>query len=281
MTTPQLRYHVLDTGYCLVSERFALRGGGRHKLAFHALVILLQHPRHGRLLLDTGYAPRMLDATRTLPFSIYRQVTPLYLKPELAVIAQLPRWGLTADDIQHIIISHFHADHIAGLRDFPSARFIASQSAYDDISKRRGIRALSRAFIPDLLPTDFQQRLDAISTFNGPELPGLGPTYDLFGDGSLQLMLLPGHARGQMGLLAQTERGPVLFAADGCWLRQAIRERRPPSGIVTLFVDDIKAVHDTIEQLYIFSQALPNVNIIPCHCPEAFQQEMEQSHGIN
>ena len=275
---PQLRYYVLDTGYCLASERHILQGGERRQIACHALAVLLRHPRHGWLLWDTGYAPRMFDVTRRLPFSLYRQATPLHLAPELAVVEQLPRWGLTPEDIQHILISHFHADHIAGLRDFPTAHFITSQAAYDDIATRRGMRALLRAFIPDLLPTDFRQRLTLISTFDGPALPALGPTHDLFGDGSLRLVPLPGHARGQIGLLAHTERGQVLFAADGCWLRRSIRECRPPARVTSFFVDDMAAVRDTIERLHDFALACPDVTIIPCHCPEAFQQEVEQRH---
>jgi glyoxylase-like metal-dependent hydrolase (beta-lactamase superfamily II) len=276
--TPQLRLHVLDTGYCLAWEHHVLQGGARRRIACHSLVALLQHPQHGWLLWDSGYAPRMLDVTQRLPFALYRRATPLYLQPSLAVVAQLATLGLQAVDIRHVIISHFHADHIAGLHDFPDAHFIASHDAYADVAKRRGFNALRRAFIPDLLPLDFLSRTTLISSFAGPVLPALGPTYDIFGDASLQLVRLPGHARGQLGLLAQTERGPVLFAADGCWLRQSLRLRRTPSRITSLFVDDFTGVRDTIEHLSDFAQARPDVVIIPSHCPEAFQEEVA-AHG--
>ena len=85
------------------------------------------------------------------------------------------------------------------------------------------VGALRRGFLPMLLPADFARRASFPNSFNGPLLPGLGPTCDYFGDGSLLLVLLPGHARGQIGMLAQTESGPVLFAADCCWLSRWLR----------------------------------------------------------
>jgi glyoxylase-like metal-dependent hydrolase (beta-lactamase superfamily II) len=273
--TPALQCHILDTGYCLARESHILVGGTRRKVACHSLVALLHHPQHGWLLWDTGYAPRMLDATRSFPFRFYRYATPIHLKPELSVISQLPRWGLTPGDIRKILISHFHADHIAGLRDFPSAEYITSQVAYTDVCFRSGLSALRRAFIPTLLPSDFSARATLLPPFQGSPLPALGPTHDLFGDGSLLLVELPGHARGQIGLLAHTERGRILFAADGCWQRRSIREQRPPSRLTNLFVDDASMVRTTIHRLHDFAQKQPDVLIIPSHCPEAFADEVE------
>ncbi len=275
MPIPTLAYRVLDTGYCLANEAHLMRGGRWQTVHCHSLAVLLQHPAHGWTLWDTGYAPRMQRATRRLPYRLYRLATPLRLPPGGAVIDQLARYGLRPADIQRVIISHFHADHIAGLRDFPQAQFIATQTAWADAAPRRGWAALRRAFIPALLPADFAARLTRLPTFTGPPLPGLGPTWDLFGDMSLQLVALPGHARGQVGALVQTEHSPVLLAADGCWLTQAARENRPPHPITHLFIDDAQAMRATLTGLHHFMAARPDVTIIPTHCPAAYAREVQ------
>jgi len=276
--SPIVQCHMLDTGYCLAWEHHVLQGGRHKRIACHSLAALLRHPDHGWLLWDTGYAPRMLEVTKRLPYLFYRYATPLRLKPELAVIEQLARWKLLSRDINRVIISHFHADHIAGLLDFPTAELIATRAAYEDIASRDGFLALKRAYIPDLLPPDFRERAKLLESFEGLSLPAVGPTHDLFGDGSLLLIRLPGHARGQIGLLAHTERGTILFAADGCWMRRSIRERRLPSRITHLFVDDPQAVRSTIYRLHDFARNCPDVLIVPSHCPEAFAEEVEANH---
>jgi glyoxylase-like metal-dependent hydrolase (beta-lactamase superfamily II) len=269
-----VRCHLLDTGYCLASEHLVMRGGRRRQIAWHATVALLGHPRHGWTLFDTGYAPRMLDETRRWPFTLYRRMTPLRLNPRLAVAAQLGALGLTTGDIARVIVSHFHADHVAGLRDFPHAALIASHAAYEDAASRRGFRALLRGIIPALLPEDFAARAIFVSEFTGPALPALGPTHDLFGDGALLLVPLPGHARGQLGLLARTERCPILFAADGCWLSRAYREQRPPHPLANLIADEPRAIRTTIARLHAFATACPDVAIVPTHCSAAFGREL-------
>jgi glyoxylase-like metal-dependent hydrolase (beta-lactamase superfamily II) len=273
--SPTVRCHILDTGYCLAWENHILKGGRHRRVACHSLAVLLRHPDFGWLLWDAGYAQRILEVTKRLPFLLYRYATPLYLKPELAVTEQLARWKLTPRDIRRIIISHFHADHIAGLLDFPDAEFMTTMSAYQDVASRKGLSALRRAYIPSLMPHDFSERAALLEPFSGPPLPGLGQTYDVFDDGSLLLVELPGHARGQTGLLAQTERGKILFAADGCWMRRSIQECRSPARITHLFVDDATTVQTTIHHLHDFAKKCPEVLIIPSHCPEAFAEEFE------
>lgn len=276
---PSIDYVLLDTGYCTASEHHLLQGGARRTIACHALVALLHHPEHGWLLWDTGYAPRMWDVTRALPFRLYRYVTPLHIAPRLALVNQVARLGLRPDDIRTIIISHFHADHIGGMMDFPCAQFVAHQAAYLDIADRRGWRALRKAFMPTLLPADFITRLRAVADFTGPELPALGPTHDVLGDGSLLLVALPGHARGQIGMFARTARGPVLFAADGAWLTRAIRENRPPAAITHFLADDPAAMRETLARLHEFARARPDVRLIPTHCPEVFYEDVVLGRG--
>jgi glyoxylase-like metal-dependent hydrolase (beta-lactamase superfamily II) len=269
---PVLTCHLLDTGHCLASEHHLIRGGRRRRLAIHSLVALLGHPTQGWLLWDAGYAPRMLDVTHRFPYRLYRWATPLRLAPELAVLAQLPRFGLEPGAIRRVVISHFHADHISGLRDFPRADLIAARSAYASIAGRTGFGALARAFIPDLLPPDFERRAVLLDDFAGPALDGLGPTLDLFGDGSAVVLSLPGHARGQIGLLANTQRGQLFFIADSCWMSEAFRTNTPPHWITRLFIDDFATMKSTLAQIHQYHRQHPGVTLIPSHCPEVFRR---------
>ena len=267
-----MRFFLLDTGYCTASEHIVISGGARRRINCHSLVALLHHPEYGYFLWDTGYAPRMIDATRRLPFRLYRYATPLHLYDDLAVVNQLDRYNLRAEDIKHVILSHFHADHVAGLLDFPDATIVAHHSAYADFTARRGLNAVRRAYIPALVPSDFHSRARLLPHFTGPPLEGLGATYDLWGDESVRLVELPGHARGQIGMLVRSDEGMVFFVADACWLRRSVTEQRPPSPLTRLFVDDYRALRQTLEGLGRFAAAHPHVRIIPTHCPDTFAE---------
>ncbi len=271
---PLVRCHVLDTGYCDALESLVIRGGAWRRVALHSIVAMIEHPDHGWLLWDTGYAPRMFEATKQWPYSLYRRATPLHIHRDLAVVNQLARFSLAAGDIRRVLLSHFHADHLAGLRDFPTAELIAHRTAFEHVARRQGMSAVRRAYLPALLPDDFTARATLLTEFAGPTIFRLGPTHDLFGDGSLLLMPLPGHARGQLGLLANTDRGQVLFAADSCWLTRAIRERRPPSRLTNVVADSPNSLHATIRCLHAFAAEHPEVRLVPSHCPEAFEREV-------
>ncbi|MES2464973.1 MAG: MBL fold metallo-hydrolase [Armatimonadota bacterium] len=241
----------------------------------HALVALLEHPTVGLLLFDTGYAHRRLRAaTKRLPYRLYRHAAPFFTSPEESAAAVLSRrFGVDASQIKTVILSHFHPDHLSGLGDFPEARFVASADGYDAASRKTGFRALAQGLLPDLLPADFVTRAVMLpSVFSGAPLPHVGPTHDLFGDGLLRVVRLPGHARGQIGLLAETERGPVFFVADAAYTRRSIRENRPPHRITNLFTEGASTVQDTLKRLHDFARELPDVSLIPTHCPDAYKE---------
>jgi glyoxylase-like metal-dependent hydrolase (beta-lactamase superfamily II) len=262
-----VRFWLLDTGYCTASEHHLMRGGEHKTIKTHALVVLIEHPQAGWILFDTGYAPRVLEAFKTFPFQLYGALTPVTTRSGWSVLTQIAKMGLQPKDISTVIVSHFHADHIAGLRDFATSSLIASGEAFSDVRGKSGLAALRRAFVPKLMP-DSLERFVLIEGFDSPALGPFGATHDMFNDGSLRLLRLPGHARGQLGLLAQTTIGPVLFAADGAWLSAAVRENRPPPALALRLVGDPRVTVETIRKLHEFGQAHPDVWIVPSHCPE-------------
>src|SRR5687768_3695112 len=189
-------FHLLNTAIASAPERILLRGGTGRRMRVPVTVALLLHPEHGWGLFDTGSAPRINEASARWPFRIYRYVVPSSPDDVQAVVDQLPRFAVTAADVRWIVVSHFHPDHVAGLHDFPHARLITTRVAYDYARSLAGWRALRRGVLPDLLPGDFAARATLVTEFGATDLNALGPTHDLFGDGSGLLVPLPGHARG-------------------------------------------------------------------------------------
>ena len=256
---------LLNTGFCTANEQTLLQNAPRRRVKAYALAALLEHPQEGLILFDTGYAPRLLEAFKRFPSSIYGYLTPTITRDEWSAVNQIKALGYTADDIRTVIISHLHADHIAGLHDFSHATFLLSPEAFE-VSSSQGFSALKHGFLPPLFPPATVQVTDF---FHHQALPELGNTHDVFGDGLLRLVQLPGHAKGQVGLFVQTTCGPALLAADGCWSTTAYKDNHPPSPLaLRLLFHDVPSTLKTLEHLHNFHKTNPEVLIIPSHCPD-------------
>jgi glyoxylase-like metal-dependent hydrolase (beta-lactamase superfamily II) len=266
-----VKFDLLRVGHCTHPECVALRGGRLAAVEFPALAGLIEHPRHGLLLWDTGYSPHFFAATRRFPECLYRRVTPVVLPPEEELLVQLAGRGISPGDIGTIIISHFHADHVAGLRDFPAARFIATRAERTSAERCGRLGRLRRAYLRDLLPPDFNTRVTHVEDL--PTIP-LPPDWDpfmdgrdLLGDGSLVGLELLGHTASQLGLAFTAESGgPTLLAADACWRIEGLWEHRRPSRLAYPLFANGKAYDETFDRLARLHHSPRAPRILPSHC---------------
>lgn len=275
---------LFEGGYCHQLEALAMRGGQWRVCQFASIFGLIEHPNYGYILYDTGYSDRFHEETRHFPFKLYALTTPITISQEATAKSQLAMRNIAAEDINYIFISHFHADHISGLKDFPNAKLICFKTAYEAVRNKRGFQACKRGFIPRLLPDDFLLRVIFVD-----EQPTVGLSeeyypftigHDIFRDGSLLAIDLPGHAIGQMGLLLSTpDNGKFFLIADACCFSKSYREYRPSHPITRIIHSDYKSYQKTLFNLHQLYQNNSEIKIIPSHCSEV--REQIQARGSN
>ena len=272
-----VRVTILQAGHCTCPEHIVIQGGRWRNIQLPAMFALIEHPRHGPMLFDTGYSERFFHETRSFPNRLYHMATPVTLDESQTAQAQLAARGLRPSDIERVFISHFHADHIAALGDFPRARYVYLPAGYEAVRSLGGWRALARAHLPGLLPPDFTERGDPVDvTVAGslpPEYAPFTSGFDLLGDESLLAVELPGHCTGQMGLLARAEDGSTFFfVADAAWLMRSIVGNRLPHALANLIFTNPRLYRLTLATLHQFHAHRPDVHIIPSHCAETLAQ---------
>lgn len=242
-----------------VPERLVLSGGRWTQIELAVRYARFTHARAGACLIDTGYSARVTRGLRSLPLTLYASI----LRPRLTPHA-LPG---ACPDVRTILLTHLHADHVSALRDYPAARLIADAGAVEHFLAAGAFSRTCHGVFRELLPDDFHARIVPLDSLGSVEAPlGLGPARDVFGDGEVLAVPLPGHMRGHTGYLFARQPVPVLYAGDADWLARAIREARSPGAPARWILDDPQAGRETAARVNTFAAA--GGRVVLCHDPE-------------
>ncbi|MFP3180079.1 MAG: MBL fold metallo-hydrolase [Paraburkholderia sp.] len=244
---------VFEAGYCTHMACMALKGAGFATCQFPSRAYLIETAR-GRWLWDTGYAQHFYDHTKSGLFSLYRRVTPVYFESKEAVASQLKAHGMQPRYLTAVILSHFHGDHVAGLRDLQGVPTYLSGAGWSATRVLRGIGALRKGFVPGLIPPDFESSTVFIESFERVSLPAeLAPFREGFGlpgaNSEVILIELPGHAAGHLGAFVNTAEGWVLLASDAAWSPKSYQQLVGPSVIAHAIMDSPAEYHQTLRDL--------------------------------
>ncbi|MGY0502346.1 MBL fold metallo-hydrolase [Nocardia sp. FBN12] len=217
---------------------------------------LIRHP-DATFLVDpaicAGVHERVLPE---LPFLVSQLVAPD--DPVHPLTEVLAAHDLTGNDIDFVLPTHLHWDHVSGLYELPGLVPIrvpaveyhwAMGGSHVPLGVARG-PLRGRAF--DLYELD------------GPPVLTFDRSHDLFGDGSVLIVDLAGHTPGSVGVLLAVDDGSrVLLAGDAVWSTLQIDLLREKAPIPGEFVDaDRDKAFETIHRLH----ALPaEIEVIPGH----------------
>jgi glyoxylase-like metal-dependent hydrolase (beta-lactamase superfamily II) len=264
---PFRRVSFFNSGYCRQLGYLAGRTKWR-PTRFYGVFVYLEHPEHGRAIIDTGYAPEFWEATRSFPERLYRWATPARLDPLGDAAAILRHRGIDPATIDRVFVSHFHGDHVAGLRRFPNSRFIYRRAAHEASLVESTWRQVRHAFLAQLLPADFTDRglpIDEDVFKAGSGQLAEFRTYDYWSDGDLLLVDLPGHAVGHTGYLIRGPRGYVFYIVDASWDLDALLAGRTLPRLARSVQHDYPQYAGTQEQLRRLATQV-DFPIVACHC---------------
>jgi glyoxylase-like metal-dependent hydrolase (beta-lactamase superfamily II) len=270
MAQKPMNVRFFQSGYCTSHSKVIDPRTAFTKIQFAAIWALIDLPSGGYAMVDTGYSNHFLTATKPFPDRIYRWVTPMFLKTEETPLNILQQAGISPNQIHWIVISHFHADHIAGLKDFPQAKFICSNLGLEEARKYRGLSAVKRGILHGLIPEDFWHRIHTfeeeaqrqyidefgLTRFEWAETPGIN------------WALLPGHARGMLGFEYSNNNRTIFYATDAAWSYAAFKDWTLPLPVVKIFIDSMSDMKQTWSALHAWLKENPEGKIYFTHCPK-------------
>ncbi|MBD3769432.1 MAG: N-acyl homoserine lactonase family protein [Rhodobacterales bacterium] len=210
-----LTVNVLDCGSLTVTDLDAFSSAGDYAGQTDTLTdtcYLINHP-DGRLLWDLGLPGMLVGAGEQTVGGIFK------VSMGKTITQQLADLGLTPADIKYLSLSHDHFDHIGQIDQVQGVTWIVQEDEYNDMFPPEG--AATQAADPQLAAM--------WAAFRPLEPLKIKGDHDVFGDGTVKILEMPGHTPGHSVLLLDMpESGPVLLAGDLYHRKESRTLRRVP-----------------------------------------------------
>jgi glyoxylase-like metal-dependent hydrolase (beta-lactamase superfamily II) len=174
---------------------------------------LLKHPQHGYFIVDTGMSQKLLDDPGKEGVNwLVQKVMHLerfHMRKSTGEILQ----GIDGK-LSGVFFTHLHVDHIAGMPDIADnvPLYIGATESTETSFKNMFVRGLTDQLLKGKQPLqEWHFQPDPQDKFEG--------IIDVFEDGSVFVISVPGHTTGSVAFLIRTTRGPVLLTGDACITR--------------------------------------------------------------
>lgn len=270
----EFKIHIMHTGKVCVAPELPFGGEGcgfikasgvfakRSERLWLPVSAYLIECAHGRVLFDCGWSRQMstmgvldrkaqIRSLGSLPLYMTNQGV---VESGAAAAEQLASKGISPSELDLVLLSHLDCDHTSGLRDVAAAKQILVSS--DELKFAQNGSLVNRIrYNADWWSGTKIQGFD----WNGSDGPA-DRSYDVFGDGSLVMVNIPGHSKGQCALKITNGGGKfVLLFADGGYAKRSWEEL-----ITSGIADDRAAQKRSLE--WIRTQSLsPRLRGVACN----------------
>ena len=194
-----------------------------------------------------------------------------FAKPKLDILEtafmQIIHRGFNPRDVRNIIVSHFDADHIGGIADFPEATIHVMKKEWYAAQRPEPIW---RKRYHEILWKE-NKKIETYSP-QGDLWHGLSRVQNLKGiDPSIHLVSLPGHTQGHAGVLIEDK----LFFVGDSFLQETQLDGHTPLPIKiynSAIHDDPKTAEKTLQTLRDLHHESPELEIFCSHDQKQFNR---------
>lgn len=260
LPSDELNFSVIITAESSGSlEAMVVKGGSwltKRQLVHTAVHI--KHPK-GDFLFDSGIGQAFEEQMSVFSFFEQQLFKIENVNPAKQQMAQA---GYNFSNLKGIIPSHMHWDHASGLEDFIGTPVWIQKNSYEEALSGQPPGFVISQYDDENLVWNFFQ-------LNDSSYEGFNTSLDLFNDGSVVLVDLSGHTRGQVGLFINLPNGErYFFIGDTTWSALGVRNNKPRPVFVDWLVgvdSDFEKNSEVIEKIHQLSVNKPDIVIVPAH----------------
>jgi glyoxylase-like metal-dependent hydrolase (beta-lactamase superfamily II) len=262
-----MKIYFLSTGFASVPLGLFVEGMKWKRVRFPILSVLIE--REGELILfDTGMGERIHDEMKPVRYWGNWFFLKFIMKTEFdpvrdPLIRQIPALGLDPKAVKYVVISHLHWDHAGGILDFPDAKFFISKKEWDAATAKDSHK---HAYIAEQYNHLTERNLNLVTMVQGKPFSSFSASYDIFGDGQMVFVDLPGHTKGLMGMILTMPSGRrFLFGGDSIYFPENLEYNKPKSKLMKMMVHENPEADRTLCTLHELAKKEPELEMVGCH----------------
>jgi N-acyl homoserine lactone hydrolase len=229
----EIKIHVLHCGEVRVAPGLPFGGGDilkaiglftpkSKRIWLPVSSYLIEHPK-GTVLVDCGWHREVSPqgeynkkAQITHLSKMLFHVNQAKIASGQAVNEQLQALGIKTADIDYVLLTHLDCDHASGLKLVRDAKHILVAADEVKCAARNSFVRYNASMWQGVNMEEFQ--------FNDTGIGPVGKSYDLFNDGSIVLVNIPGHADGLFAVVIKNNDKFVLLFSDGGYASKSWKE---------------------------------------------------------
>jgi N-acyl homoserine lactone hydrolase len=174
---------------------------------------VLRHPTRGTFIVDTGVERKLRDNPEEA--AIRGMVASFMNREKMKFTMPLADWlAKEQAPLQGVFLTHLHLDHVMGMPDLPASTpvFLGPGETREHSFMNMFVKGSANRELEGKGPlSEWAYTPDPSGRFDG--------ILDLFGDGSVWAIWVPGHTAGSTAYLVRTPDGPVLLTGDASHTR--------------------------------------------------------------
>lgn len=257
------QFWLFHCGYMAVPRGMFVRRGGLEMVNLPFFGAVAIHRERGPILIDAPFGREGPSNAGEMLGTMLRK-TGLTFRDAWGVVPRLEQLGVRASDVEDVLMTHLHWDHTGGMKSMGHATFHISRVEWTYALSTRGFGATRHGFAPE----DFEA-LESRVEFMHPEAASgrdIGQaTLDLFGDGSVKAVSLPGHSMGGVGYIFDLGDRQIFFAGDAAFTVDQITEAEGLGIFPRIAAWDVPETRKTLNALRRFHELNPDVTLVTSH----------------
>lgn len=229
-----IKIHVMHTGEVCVSPYLPFGGDDcniiqasglfqkkENRIWIPVSVYLIEHPK-GLILVDTGWHRDMSPEgkfdkkaqIKSLGSHLLYKINQGKVPMGKTAKEQLEQMGIKDTDLDYILLTHLDCDHANGLESLKNAKNIIVSEDEVKFANKNKMRYNNK----------WWKNVDLTQIKWNGELGPFNKSYDLFGDGSIELINIPGHCDGLFAVKVNNNGKFVLLFSDGGYAAKSWKE---------------------------------------------------------